>query len=148
MDFQPEEDVYDIYKSYYFRDYLPYCFQTLDIPEIKNIIDLENIVKQNMPKIIQWFFDTLNGFEEISIVLCFAAAVIKQYKLDIFLFFSGPANTGKSTTLNFFDLLFIKSAVITKQLSDLSSSFGLSELIETNVRLITIRDARLLLTNL
>ena len=31
MDFQPEEDVYDIYKSYYFRDYLPYCFQTLDI---------------------------------------------------------------------------------------------------------------------
>ena len=40
-----------------------------------------------MPKRIQWFFDTLNGFEEISIVLCFAAAVIKQYKLDRFLFF-------------------------------------------------------------
>lgn len=146
MDFQPEEEgtefpPYDIYKSYFFRDYLPYNFQTLDIPEIKNIIDLENIVKQNMPKIIQWFFETLDEFEVISIVLYFAAAVIKQYKLDRFLFFSGPANSGKSTTLNFFDHLFIKSAVITKQLSDLSSSFGLAELIETNVRLITIRDA-------
>nr|YP_009472820.1 hypothetical protein [Caulerpa manorensis]ARO74466.1 hypothetical protein [Caulerpa manorensis] len=65
----------------------------------------------------------------------------KQYRLDRFLFFFGPANSGKSSTLNFFDLLFVKSAVITKQLSDLSSSFGLSELIETNVRLITIRDA-------
>ena len=141
MDFQPAEDVYDIYKSYYFRDYLPYGFQTLDIPQIKNIDDLEKRVKQNMPKISQWFLETLDEFEIISIVLCFAPAVIKQYKLDRFLFFSGPANSGKSTTLNFFDLLFIKSAVITKQLSDLSSSFGLAELIETNVRLITIRDA-------
>ena len=141
MDFQPEEEVYDIYKSYYFRDYLPYCFEPLDIPEVKNIYELEKLVKQNMPKIYQWFLETLDEFEIISVVLCFAAGVIKQYKLDRFLFFSGPANSGKSTTLNFFDLLFIKSAVITKQLSDLSSSFGLSELTETNVRLLIIRDA-------
>nr|AOP19087.1 hypothetical protein [Halimeda discoidea] len=94
-----------------------------------------------MPNISNWFFDTLEEFEIIAIVLCFAAALVNKYKLDRFLFFSGPSNTGKSTALRFFDKLFINSAVLTKQISDLSSLFGLAELIETNVRLLVVRDA-------
>ena len=111
------------------------------ITNIKNNSELEELVKFSTPNIYNWFFEALEDFELIAIVFCFAAAIIKQYKLDRFLFFFGPSNTGKSTALRFFDKLFINSAVLTKQLSDFSSPFGLAELIETNVRLLVVRDA-------
>nr|YP_009519448.1 hypothetical protein [Rhipiliopsis peltata]AYC65461.1 hypothetical protein [Rhipiliopsis peltata] len=142
MEFETEEpEANDLFKLYYFRDFLPYDFQTLDISEIHKQEDLEILVQQNMPAIYNWFSETLENFEFSAIILCFAAAIIKQYKLDRFLYFFGPSNTGKSTAIRFFDKLFISDAVITKQLSDLSSSFGLAEIVETNVRLLVVRDA-------
>ena len=92
-----------------------------------------------MPTIYKWFDETLPSFELTSIILCFAAAIVKQLKLDRFLFFMGPSNTGKSTAIRLFDRL--SNSVLTKQLSDISQTFGLSELRRNTIRLLVVRDS-------
>lgn len=131
----------DIFKFYYLRDYLPYSFTPFEGAEIKNKNDLKKALESSTPKIFNWFSERVENFDLITIIFCFAAAILKTYNLDRFLYFFGPSNTGKSTAIQFFDTIFIKSSVVTKQLSDFSSQFGLAELADQSVRLLVVRDA-------
>ena len=133
----------EFFKRLYLKDYLPYNLDMLDPkgPSISSMDVFEQHIQDSMPTIYNWFMETLGDFNLVSIILCFAAAIIKQLSLDRFLFFWGPANTGKSTAIRFFDKLFIKDSMINKQITDLSSQYGLSELPERAARCIAIRDA-------
>lgn len=71
----------------------------------------------------------------------FAAGVLQKLELDRFLFFLGPANSGKSTAIQFFDSLFITNSVVTKTFAEMGSPFGLSDIPEKEPRLIVIRDS-------
>nr|YP_009729385.1 hypothetical protein, primase [Caulerpa ashmeadii]QHQ73297.1 hypothetical protein, primase [Caulerpa ashmeadii]QHQ73337.1 hypothetical protein [Caulerpa ashmeadii] len=77
----------------------------------------------------------------ISIIFCFASAILQNFDLDRFLFFIGPSNSGKSTGIQFFDSLFMPNSVITKTFSEFSSQFGLADIPEKEPRIIVIRDS-------
>nr|AYC64487.1 hypothetical protein [Pseudochlorodesmis sp. HV01306c] len=146
MTFKQISDPED-FKQYYFLDFLPYNFENQFTEKITNKEQFQKLqarIESHMPKIYQsqlGFFETLGDDALIQIILCFGAGVIQHFRLDRFLFFVGPSNTGKSTAICFFDKLFIESAVITKALSDLGSQFGLMELAETNPRILVVRNS-------
>ena len=128
------------FKSYFFSDYLKYDYQELDVSEIETSENFIQTLKIYTPNLYQRFKETLGDERAVEIVCLFASAVLKRIPLDRFLFLVGPPNTGKSTTMSFFDQLFIPEVVITKTLSEFSNQFGLAELAHGGIRLLMVRD--------
>lgn len=128
-------------KDYFFRSELPYDFEPIDIQD--NINDkqtLQNLLLAHCPTIYKWFLETIENVDVVLVIFLYAFLMIQRIETGILLFFFGGSSAGKSTALEFFDRLFQKDYILTLDSARLNSQFGLGSLVDTDVRLITLRD--------
>lgn len=65
-----------IFREKFFRDYLPFNFQSLDLNPIKDKSTFKKYLLEYCPNIFNWFSLTLKNEDILSFVFCFAAAMV------------------------------------------------------------------------